>query len=147
LIPSLALGLFAGVRSSEITELKWSDLTLDGPTPQVCISGQIAKKRKLRFTPLCPTALAWLKPGGTGLVAPLKFYRKLKRLSKLAEVPWRGNGMRHGFASHYYALTGDAIKVSAGLGHRSGDTILFDHYRQLVSQKEAAAYFAILPSK
>jgi integrase len=55
LIASLALGLFAGVRSSELQQLAWSDITLDGPYPTVRISGEVAKKRKRRFIPLSLT--------------------------------------------------------------------------------------------
>ena len=51
--------------------------------------------------------------------------------------------MRHSFGSYHYALYGDSIATSRELGHKTGDDILFSHYRALVSQEEAKKYWSL----
>jgi co-chaperonin GroES (HSP10) len=51
--------------------------------------------------------------------------------------------MRHSFGSYHYALYGDSVATSRELGHKTGDDILFSHYRALVSQEDAEEYFSI----
>ena len=54
---------------------------------------------------------------------------------------WKTNAMRHSFGSYHYALHGDAMLTSRLMGHKSNDTVLFDHYRALASKEDAEAYF------
>ena len=54
--------------------------------------------------------------------------------------------MRHSFGTYHFALQGDPIKTSVQMGHKTGDDVLFDHYRNLATKNDAKAYFALFPA-
>ncbi len=150
LLPLVALGLFAGLRSTEIYRLDWSVIDLERQL--LTVGPQIAKKRQLRVMDLMDNCVAWLQlcHNKKGKVAPAKSYINFAKLTNQAGFPhWGGNysnAMRHSFGSYYYALTSDSSKTAAMLGHRSSDQMLFDHYRSLASRTEGGKYFSILPA-
>ncbi len=157
----VVLGLFLGVRTEELLRLKVADVRRD--ESYLHIGPHIAKKRRIRNVPftvevnaggktkrLDPVS-AWLTRFPSpqdGMVAPPgclhKFYKKLVPLAMISD--WPANGMRHSFASYFYALTSNAAETCARLGHRRED-VLFDHYRSLTKREEAIAYFSSLPPK
>jgi len=150
LLASVVLGLFAGIRSTEIMRLDWSAIDLDEGI--LTIGPQIAKKRRLRVLELMPNCIAWLKTikERSGRVAPGKYTVRWAEFVKAAGFPdWgenRSNAMRHSFGSYHYALHSDAAKTAAMLGHRDNDQVLFDSYRSLARKKDAEAYFGIIPA-
>jgi site-specific recombinase XerD len=149
LLACVVLGLFAGIRTNEITRLEWS--ALDLAEGILTIGPQIAKKRRLRVLELMPNCIAWLKtvPDRTGRIAPGRYEMRWAAFVKKAGFPdWgenRSNAMRHSFGSYHYALYSDAAKTAAMLGHRANDQVLFDSYRSLARKKDAEAYFGITP--
>jgi integrase len=149
LLATVALGLFAGIRTNEITRLDWQAIDLGEGI--ITIGSEIAKKRRLRVLELMPACKKWLARcrEKSGRVAPGKFNERWAKLVKKAGFPdWRenrSNAMRHSFGSYHYALHSDAAKTSAMLGHRASDQVLFDSYRSLARKKDAEAYFAIMP--
>lgn len=58
MIPHLALGAFAGLRTAEIQRLHWSDLKLDRGFVEV--GKDKAKRRSRRLIPILPALSAWL---------------------------------------------------------------------------------------
>ncbi len=150
LLPVVALGLFAGLRSTEISRLDWSAIDLERKL--LTIGAQIAKKRQLRVIDLMDNCVAWLQlcHNKKGKVAPANSYISFAKLTKQAGFPHWGenysNAMRHSFGSYYYALTSDSSKTAAMLGHKSSDQVLFDHYRSLARRSEGEKYFSILPA-
>lgn len=165
LLPFVVLGLFCGLRSEEIKRLDWSSIELKGKSPYVTISGAIAKKRRIRHVDIPANAVAWLKTCARkqGPVSEDRYSddhgRRFRKLTRLAEFgylegegktakwigTWQVNAMRHSFGSYHYALHGDPMLTSRLLGHKSNDTVLFDHYRALASKEDAEEYFNILP--
>jgi integrase len=57
-------------------------------------------------------------------------------------ISWPANALRHSFASYHLAHYQDAAKTALQLGHTESGT-LFRHYRELVTQQEAAAFWNI----
>lgn len=150
LLASVVLGLFAGIRSNEITRLDWSAIDLEEGI--ITIGPQIAKKRRLRVLELMPNCITWLKKieNKTGRVAPGRYTVRWADFVKKAGFPdWgenRSNAMRHSFGSYHYALHADAAKTAAMLGHKANDQVLFDSYRSLARKKDAELFFSITPS-
>ena len=149
LLPVVALGLFAGLRSTEISRLDWSAIDLERKL--LTVGPQIAKKRQLRVVDLMDNCVAWLQrcDQKTGRISPTNYFKSFAELTRQAGLAKWGekysNAMRHSFGSYYYALTSDAGKTAAMLGHKSNDQVLFDHYRSLVGRSEGEKYFSILP--
>jgi integrase len=156
LVPTLALGGFAGIRTAEINRLDWADLDLGGKMVKVAASK--AKTRSRRIVPLCDAAIAWLKPysARTGKVA---YYAETNKYAAavmsdvrtarelqgyFTEPEWRKNALRHSYISYRLADTQNAHRVAIEAGN--SETIIFKNYRELVTEEEARVWFSILPT-
>lgn len=141
LVPYLALGFFAGLRTAELDRLDWADVN-----GEVRIEAGVAKTASRRVIPILPNLAAWIAPHRrkAGSVRPANAKRLLARVLRASDVTWKANGMRHSFASYRLAATQDAPKVSLELGHMS-PALVFRHYRALVREEDAGRYFSITP--
>jgi len=138
MIPYLAIGLFAGVRPLEIERLTWADVL----EQYIEITAAKAKTRKRRLVSLSDNLKEWLSLGGD---LPLTNKRKrLGRVVQIAGLNWQPDIMRHSFASYHLAMHTSADKTALELGHRDSK-MLFAHYRELVTQETAQAYWSIRP--
>ena len=149
LVPALALGFFAGLRTAEITQLEWQDVNI--PDGLITVSPRIAKKRRVRHIDIEPNLKPWLLPyrKSSGRIVPDETawrYRfdKVRREAGILNR-WPSNAMRHSFATYFLAKTGDQNRTALALGHRDTD-VLFAHYRRLATKKEAEAFWRIEPT-
>ena len=137
MIPYLALGLFAGVRPMEIERLSWKNI-LSG---FIEITADKAKTRQRRLISIADNLQQWLNLGGE-----LPVTNKRKRIAKLISyigLNWKPDIMRHSFASYHLALHRNEALTCYEMGDNS--MTLFRHYRKLVTQEQAAEFFAIRP--
>ena len=94
-----------------------------------------------------------------GLIPPrmLNGYYELKRANgkpfrqkrlgaRKGDMIWRGDIMRHSFASYHLAAHNDAGKTASQLGHGSHLEMLFQHYRRAVRSEQAAQFWLIRPT-
>ncbi len=58
-------------------------------------------------------------------------------------MPWRHNALRHSFCSYRLADVNSAAQVALEAGN--SPQMIFEHYRELVTEKAAKAWFAITP--
>jgi len=70
---------------------------------------------------------------------------QLIQLRKRLEIPSRKNGLRHGFLTAHYALNQNENQTAAQAG--TSPAMLFRHYKGLMTRKEAAEWFNVLPPK
>lgn len=161
LLAAITLGLFCGIRTEEIKQLKWSDLKLNDSEPHLVISREIAKKRRMRHVKIPPNAFEWLmkcedRTGEITMSRSENDYQKRFRALHLKsgfsekingkiESSWKHNAMRHSFGTYHFAFYGDPLKTSVEMGHKTGDDVLFEHYRSLAKKEEAKEYFNIFP--
>jgi integrase len=148
LLPYIAIGLFAGVRSAEMMRLDSKNINFEGQT--LTIGADIAKKRSQRIIDMQPTLLAWLEPvkdklKAGGLIADANGFRKNKaRLLEAAQISdWPANGLRHSFGSYHYAMFRNADDTSHQMGN-SVD-IVHKHYKTLVPRSEAEEFWNLRP--
>jgi len=146
LCASLALGLFAGIRTAELMRLTWRDITDE----HISITGAAAKTRQQRYATICNNLRAWLGTyRATGPVIPLKswiWFRRLQWVAQSIGLQRPPNAMRHSFATYHLALYRDAGLTAHELGHSSPD-MLYRYYRNLATQDQGRAYFDIMPSR
>ena len=153
-VPFIALGGFAGLRTIEILRLEWKDVWFDKGVIEV--GKDKAKTATRRLAPIVPALEAWLKPRAkTGPILPgirdeFHFTKLFKdATSKLLDaqgerlVTLVHNGLRHSFCSYRLAVTKSAAQVSLEAGN--SPKMLFENYRELVTEKAAKEYFGILP--
>ena len=107
LLPLVAIGGMAGLRTSELLSLDWAEVWR---VPRhIEVTAGKAKTRQRRLVEVCPALAAWLRPFGEfkeGAVAPFseRFYQEhFSALCADAEVKRATNGLRHSFCSYHYA--------------------------------------------
>jgi integrase len=146
ILPLVAIGAFAGIRSAEIRRLDWEDIKWD--RGHIEIAGRKAKTAARRLVPLTDNLKAWLAPWreATGPIVPISDTPgALGDLAVKARIPggWRQNALRHSFISYRVAETGDVPRTALEAGN--SPKMIFRHYREVVDGEAAKAWFAIMP--
>ena len=147
-----ALGLFAGVRPSEIAyqhkpPLQWQDIDFDERI--IRIPSAVAKTRRARIMENLPGNLwQWLEAyrQDSGPIAPGRSTQALKWIKRSYHGVIHTDGARHSFATYHVAMHNDVALTSLLLGHEGRPTMIHRHYRGLATKAQAKAYFAISPS-
>lgn len=145
LVPLLALALFAGIRTSALVRL--DDTAVNLETGTVFVPGPADKLHRGYLVEMTPNLRAWLEayPFRPRHCSVITIEKAIREAFVAAKVPRRPNAMRHSFASHYLAMSGDAVQTASFLGHPHGTDTLFAHYRHLVTPDRGRAFFAIFP--
>jgi integrase len=146
LLPYVALGLFAGLRSAELMRLDGKDVNFEERA--IIVGQQVAKRRSRRVVEMCDALYTWLSPLKPlhGPIVDVKQFRdNMDELRKAAELEsWPHNGLRHSFGSYHLSFHGDAIRTAQQMGHRSSD-VVYNHYKALVLKTEAEKFWNLKP--
>ncbi len=149
MLPALAIGLFAGLRRSEIFALDWSEIDHEHRTIEV--KGIKAKTRQRRLVSLADNLIQWLNPHRRtrGPISPERnidvFSERLRRLVKQAEIThWPHNATRHSFGSYFLCRTKDENLTASEMGN--SPEVIIKHYRALVRDAEVTRYWRIVPA-
>jgi integrase len=151
-LPSLAIGGLAGLRSSEIERLDWTEVRLDERFIE--IKKGKTKTASRRLVPVVESLAEWLAPlakhhGPVWPHAHDSFYdaQQATAASTATEgrgaVVWKQNALRHSFISYRLAAVQDVNQVALESGNSPG--MIHKHYKQLVSGAEGGKWFAIRP--
>jgi integrase len=144
-LPYFAIGAFGGLRTAELQKLEWRDVRFTEKLIEVRASA--SKTASRRFITIRPNLAAWLKPyrGRVGPVCPPDLYgRTVKDRKRGGILKWPSNCLRHSFASYHLAAFGDLNQLTLEMGHVNS-TMLFKHYRELVTPAAAAEFWRIAP--
>ncbi|MBP7948933.1 MAG: site-specific integrase [Verrucomicrobiales bacterium] len=146
ILPLIAIGGFAGIRSAEIRRLEWNDIKWD--RGHIEIAGKKAKTAARRLVPLAENLRAWLAPWREkcGPIIMLNDTAgPLMDTAVKAGIPggWRQNALRHSYISYRVAQTGDVARTSLEAGN--SPKIIFRHYREVVDTQSATEWFSIVP--
>ena len=165
MVPFVAIGAFAGLRSAEIERLDWSEVRLADRFIEV--KAAKAKTTSRRLVPITENLAKWLAPyaKADGWVTPFDNVAKQigwlvedanaglrdaakdagKDPDKAKQVKWKKNALRHSFISYRVADIQNVAQVALEAGN--SPQIVFAHYRELVRPAEAKAWFGIEPEK
>ena len=146
ILPVIAIGAFAGIRTAEIVRLDWEDIKWD--RGHIEIAGRKAKTAARRLVPLTENLKAWLAPWReeTGPIVSLTAVAgAMNDLAIKAKIPggWRQNALRHSFISYRVAETGDVARTALEAGNSA--KMIFRHYREVVTEDDAKVWFSITP--
>ena len=140
----VSIGAFAGLRTAELNRLTWENVRSDENS--IIVDGKIAKSRSIRTVHIEPCLKSWLEkiPDKSGsVVKPEKLRIRFESLKQMAlQGSWVQNGLRHSYASYHLAKFGDEIKTAKEMGH-SDPRILHNHYKALVTQKNAEEFWSL----
>jgi integrase len=140
LVPYLAIGLFAGLRTAELGRLDWSDVT----DSAIRVEPRTSKTASRRVIEMSENLRGWLLPfrKASGPIQPTNDRKLRERLCELTNMRWKPNGMRHTFASNHLAVYENAGKTAFLLGHAS-PALVFRHYRELVNRRDAETFWKL----
>jgi integrase len=164
LLPSLAIGAFAGLRTSELLRLNWSNVDL--VRGFVHVQADRTKSARRRLVRISPNLMEWLRPfaGEAGAIytagrrnyheqigdlldainrADQQTYGSISK-ERLEPLKWPNNGLRHSFASYHLAQHQNAAQLALEMGHTT-TRMIFENYRELVTPEAAALYWSIVP--
>jgi len=172
-LPSIAIGMFCGLRSSEIARLDWSKVDLT--ESRIVLDTAVARKtRSRRVVPIPEACKEWLAPyaKATGAVQPNSFrnrrdcvrvragfapsfnqreFEELQTLLTEAKKrgvklqPWPQNCLRHTAISYALAASGDESKVASWAGN--SPAMIKKHYDAQALPSSAKAFYLIVPKK
>lgn len=151
-LPELALGLFAGMRPSEILSLDLESIDIDADefrTPAHHADGQPTKTGP-RSAPLTDACKAWLRAqdrrkGKAWTGSNQDLSTELRAIHTAAKVTPIPDGRRHSFISYRCAEIRDVAQVADECGNSPG--VIKTNYRNIVSAAAAEKYFAIRPEE
>jgi integrase len=143
LVQYLAFCLFAGLRPSEAARITKENMK-EGA---IEVFGKKVRARNRRLVPINPTLKAWLVkyPGD---FEPVNLQRRIMAVRNgtgsdgVEPIRWTQDCLRHTFVSMHYAIHG-AKETAIVAGH--SETVLFQHYRELVPRTEAEKFWSIVP--
>ena len=158
LVPFVALGALAGMRSAEIVRMEWGDIRLD--TKQIFVTDAVSKTIA-REIPICPALAEWLKPFkkqkmkgnvlvriSNGLALAKRFSAAVKRITGEDGKPLVKivrNGFRHTYISCRVKLTKNVQQVSLEAGN--SPRIIFSNYLRIIEKQAVAKrWFNIFPT-
>jgi integrase len=144
--PALAIGAFAGIRTAEVCRLDWSEVNLDKGLIE--IKKGKAKTRSRRLVPITENLALFLKDVAdrNGPVWPNSepfLFDLMRDAGKDSGVKWKHNALRHSFISYRVAKIKNVNEVAMEAGN--SPDMIFKHYRELVTEKEADAWFGVTP--
>ena len=140
----LVLAGFCGLRRAEIHGQTWEDIALDRGHVRVTIAKRGTPARRL--VTLAPAAVEWLLLCNhrQGPVCHNLAVDRLRMIAREAKFSLPGNCLRHAFVSHRVALTGDVATTSLESGN--SPSIVYRHYREIVTKPEGEKWFSIRPA-
>lgn len=140
--PFLAIGLFAGLRRSELQRIDASSIYWDSGTIRVDVTKTGVSRR---FVKIRENLRAWLKEYYLKPISEREYQVLLNEAREAAKLKnWPHNAMRHSFCSYALAAEKQLNELVLEMGHTNANT-LFAHYRELVTEQEAQAYWKIIP--
>ncbi len=142
LLPYLAIGAFAGLRSAELCRLEWSNILWDDNI--IVLRRGVTKGQRRRTATIRPNLMELLLPfkGKTGKI--LDFCRPhslIDALCKQVGVEWVNNGLRHSCISYAMALERNAAAVAEQCGNSESE--IQRSYKALVTENDAKRWFSI----
>jgi integrase len=147
LVPILAIGGFAGLRTAELMRLDWKEVNLERGFVEVT-TGK-SKSASRRLVKIEPNLAQWLAPyaGKSGKVWPSggrAFHKAVAKLVRKLGIEWPANGLRHSYASHHLTRFENAPALALQMGHTT-PRMIFEHYREVTSPQAAERYWEIRP--
>jgi integrase len=152
ILPAFVIGAFAGLRSAEIERLDWSEVNLEEKF--ITVTAGKAKTAARRVVPITDNLAASLEPaeksGEVWELGHAYFHQRLRETAaatgseSVKAVQLKSDALRHSFISYRVAHTQNVNQVALEAGN--SPSMIVQHYRELVTKKQAELWFSIVPS-
>lgn len=133
----LALCLFGGLRPSEAVRVMRDRSIKEN---HVDVEVRKVRSQRRRLVTLNDALRAWLVAGEVESLVNRR--KRLAAVVRESGVKLKQDCLRHSFVSYYCAIHG-AKETAEQAGH--SESVLFRHYRELVTKQEAERFWALRP--
>ncbi len=157
LLPLVAIGGLAGLRTAELLRLDWNDVwRVPG---HIEVTAGKSKTRQRRLVEICPALAAWIEPyrllehGKLWTFHKITFQHalvslcenaKVEQKGKKVSVPRKANGFRHSYCTFHFALHTNENYTAQQAGN--SPAMIHAHYKGLATKAEAERWFNICPA-
>ncbi|HMO03182.1 MAG TPA: hypothetical protein PKC67_09920 [Kiritimatiellia bacterium] len=146
--PVLALLFFAGLRPEEVQRMTWEAIKIG--EGYIDVAPSMSKTRDGRHVTIQKNLSSWLMKyrRARGPVAPTKAAtRRLRELvmRKAGLTEWPNDVARHTFATAHFTAFKDSGDTCKELGHFGSQSTFVRHYKGLMTEAEAKAFWSITP--
>ena len=69
----------------------------------------------------------------------------LRTAIRSSSITYKQNAIRHSFCSYALAAGWPLSEVVSSIGHAGNSTVIFSHYRNVVSEEDGKRWFGIVP--
>jgi integrase len=142
IVPFLAIAAFAGLRTSELCRLDWSNVS----DRHIIVTKPDSKTRARRTIPILANLESWLSVHRRtkGKVVPYSnVTNQLLKVASNAGLDWRKNALRHSFGSYRLALIDNENMVAREMGN--SPTVIYSSYHAARTKSQASDWFSIVP--
>ena len=162
-VPSLVIGMFCGLRDSEIERLDWQNIDMD--EKRIAINEEVARKvGSKRTIPIPDCALQWLQPHekSRGKIRPANYHQIMEDVRVAAGFrpsntrthkqlvaqglklkPWPSNCLRHSAITYAIASGEDENRVATWAGN--SPFMIKRHYDAQGKVAAAKTFFSLTP--
>lgn len=143
-LPAVAIMLFAGVRPTEITRLKWGDI--DVKKRYIYISPKTGKTPHARYIHIENNLLAFLSSvdhKAKDSIVPENWPKKWQAVRKMAGIGDMQDVCRHSYASYWLAKWENMDTLLQNMGHTTSMMTL-RHYRAAATKEDAHEFWSIV---
>ncbi|MCX6952529.1 MAG: site-specific integrase [Verrucomicrobia bacterium] len=138
---------FCGVRIEEASKLKWSDINFENKT--VLVPAEVAKRHGFRMNKIPSNGMTWLEAvrdhRRSGRIIGDNWKTLVRSAISSSKIGYKKNCVRHSFCSYALASGWSLADVVAYMGHGGSPTMVFSHYRNVVSEEDGKRWFNIVP--
>ena len=140
----MAIGLFAGIRSNELSKLNWDDIDLSHQ--HIVVSPKVSKTKKGRLVPILPVLSKWIETlDKTKPLIPKTTKTLLKHFKKDCPEALRQNVRRHSFATYHLSHFKNCSELAEILGN--SEPIIRRHYVRMMNKQDAKTFWNLTPNK
>ena len=138
----MAIGLFAGIRTTEIGKLNWNDIDLDHN--HIVVSAKVSKTKKGRLVPITPVLKEWIKTFDRSQpLIPKTTKPLLNKLKQDCPEALRQNVRRHTFATYHLSHFSNCSYLAEILGN--SEAIIRRHYVRMMNKRDSERFWNMTP--
>lgn len=161
----IALGLFAGIRTEELSRLRFAPDGVDIDRGLITISRAKSKKKRARIITMEPVLLRTLQAlknrpriimkfcrerarptdAGSKVFATMALKKFKTELREKYGIAWHNNGLRSSFGTYDFERGGDDRATATKMGHVGDLAVFHDHYRALAQPGDGPKFFTWSP--
>ena len=142
MIPYICIGLFAGLRPTEVERINWSNVHFDNNI--ISVEPNQTKVKRSRHAELNSTLNSWLKVSNKNIsIKPPNFQRLMKSFKQELNIEWIPDGLRHTYATYWIPINQQKDLLANYMGNSR--SVIDKHYLKPALKQDAEKFWSLTP--